>query len=454
MSLTNYSKVIVGGISIDALKQSSFLDLLFTRLKQGMQTWVITIYSEFLLAAFEQQDIKSLLAQADIRVADGIGVVIAERFLSQKLRSRNFYLKIVESWSRLMLLGFVVLFAPRRLYVKIPEKIIGSDMLFYLSEQAAAEGRSVFFLGGFGNVPERVATKMQDKIPYLRIAGYSAADPNDKSVIEQIKASKADILFVAYGPLRQERWIIQHKELLPDTSVFIGVGGAFDYFVGEKKSPNKFIRQIGLEWLFRLVTQPSRLARIWRATVIFCLSLVRIQVFGSCRLRENVVSVVKNNQGKIFIGRKSISDLKAFRMPEHKLHIPVWEFPHGGINWRESIEHAGVRELEEETGLIGSKVLARSKKTHEYEWNNAIRPLLFSRQFGLNNFFARGQRQHIVYLSYRGDPEKVVLDEREFMDYKWVMPEELPDYIKAERRTIVEIVLSDIASGVFDKDPE
>jgi N-acetylglucosaminyldiphosphoundecaprenol N-acetyl-beta-D-mannosaminyltransferase len=441
-------RVNVAGLHVDPLTKPQFLDTIVSRIKSGTKTWVVTLYSEFVLASLEQQEIKHLLNLADITVTDGIGVIVAERFLSKPLKAKNFYIKILEAWLNLKLICFKIIFAPKSLYKKIPEKIVGSDLLTDICRRAEKENLSVFFLGGFGSVPERVANKMQKKFPHLRVAGYSNAGPNSESTLNVIKQTEPDIIFVAYGPIKQERWIHTHMANLP-SKLFIGVGGAFDYFVGSKLQPPKLVRKIGLEWLFRLITQPTRVVRIYRAIWVFCLSLVRIHVYSSCGFRPNVVCVVKNQEGKIFIGRKSIQDLKAFRMPEAKLHIPVWELPHGGIEAGEDIVTAGTRELMEETGMKTVKVIGVSKHTHQYEWNNAIRPLLWSKQYGINNFLAKGQKQHIVYFEFLGDDSEIKLDTREFIDGKWVNPEDLTKHILTASQAIAKLAMEDIKEGIF-----
>ena len=81
--------------------------------------------------------------------------------------------------------------------------------------------------------------------------------------------AQPDILFVAFGHGKQEKWIYENLKDLPGVKVAMGVGGAFDFVSGNKKRAPKWMRVIGLEWLYRLIHEPNNLGRIWKATVIF-----------------------------------------------------------------------------------------------------------------------------------------------------------------------------------------
>src|SRR6185295_7779858 len=103
-----------------------------------------------------------------------------------------------------------------------------------------------------------VKRELLKRHPKLILVGVSGKGPEDPQVLREITEAKPDLLFVAYGPIRQDVWIAEHLPDLP-VSLAIGLGGTFDYIAGIRKAPPRFIRSTGLEWLYRLFTQPSRL---------------------------------------------------------------------------------------------------------------------------------------------------------------------------------------------------
>ena len=86
---------------------------------------------------------------------------------------------------------------------------------------------------------------------------------------------KPDILFVAFGHGKQEKWINEYLRDLPSVKIAMGVGGAFDYLSGQTSRAPLWMRKIGLEWLYRLIREPKRLKRIWRAVIIFPIYFVK-----------------------------------------------------------------------------------------------------------------------------------------------------------------------------------
>ena len=125
---------------------------------------------------------------------------------------------------------------------------------------------------------------MKDKYPEAQIVGAEdggklksgewVLEENNK-VIENINNSGANLLLVAFGQVRQEMWIDKNLPLMPGVKVAIGIGGTFDFLSGQIKRAPKWMRSLGLEWLFRLIKQPSRIGRIWNAVIVFGWKVLR-----------------------------------------------------------------------------------------------------------------------------------------------------------------------------------
>jgi N-acetylglucosaminyldiphosphoundecaprenol N-acetyl-beta-D-mannosaminyltransferase len=157
---------------------------------------------------------------------------------------------------------------------------------------AEADNKSVYLLGsGSDEVVKRTEENLKQKFPNLKVVGWGSGpgikesnvsvQPFNNStglimdagenvkILEDINQAKPDILFVAFGMGKQEKWIVENLKKIPGVKIAMGVGGAFDYISGSVKRAPLLLRKIGLEWLYRLVKQPRRVVRIWNATVKF-----------------------------------------------------------------------------------------------------------------------------------------------------------------------------------------
>lgn len=150
---------------------------------------------------------------------------------------------------------------------EVRDNVNGTDMFPILCSMAAKRGRSLFLLGARPGVAEKVKERMTALHPGLMIAGthHGYFDKDDPSeVIEQINRSGTDILLVAFGAPAQERWIADHRSRL-EVPVAMGVGGLFDFYSGRIPRAPKVVRDMYLEWAWRLLMEPRRM---WRRYLI------------------------------------------------------------------------------------------------------------------------------------------------------------------------------------------
>ena len=157
-----------------------------------------------------------------------------------------------------------------------------------LCGSASKIGLGIYLLGGCQETARQAAKNFKKKYKNLKICGaesggkMSARQSPDGSsrmaggegwdnrvIIEHINAVKPEILFVALGHGKQERWIFKNLEKLPSVKIAMGVGGAFDFFSGRIKRAPLIMQEAGLEWLWRLILEPSRYKRIWKAVIVF-----------------------------------------------------------------------------------------------------------------------------------------------------------------------------------------
>lgn len=153
-----------------------------------------------------------------------------------------------------------MIWASRRLGMPLPERVPGIELAERLMD--VVDG-SVYFLGAAADIAEHAARAMQSAHPRLRIAGARDGfftDAESQTVADDIRRSGARLVLVALGFPRQEVFIHEHLSRLGPV-VGIGVGGAFDVWAGKAKRAPEALRRLGVEWLYRLVTQPSRIGR-------------------------------------------------------------------------------------------------------------------------------------------------------------------------------------------------
>jgi len=199
------------------------------KIEKKEKTHVITANPEILARGFQEEELNKVLKEAEIVVADGIGVVMASRFLGEAISHR------------------------------LPGVEIGEALMM----QAEEKEWRFYFLGGREEVVEEAVKELKEKYPHLEIGGFHHGyfGDNDEEVIKDINRASPDILFVGLGSPRQEYWIRENRERI-NALVMMGVGGSFDVWSGTKKRAPRWIRKLNLEWAYRIICEPQRLQRV------------------------------------------------------------------------------------------------------------------------------------------------------------------------------------------------
>ncbi|MBL7646398.1 MAG: WecB/TagA/CpsF family glycosyltransferase [Candidatus Hydrogenedentes bacterium] len=162
--------------------------------------------------------------------------------------------------------GMYLVWAGRLFGKPIKAKISGSDLIYWLSEYAAEKGYSIYLLGAKEGVAEMAGKKLAEKYPGLKVAGsYSPPLGFEKNPVENQKAidlvreSGADICFVALGAPKQDLWSWRHHKEA-GAKLFLGVGASFDFVAGTIQRAPVWMQNLGLEWVWRILQEPSRMA--------------------------------------------------------------------------------------------------------------------------------------------------------------------------------------------------
>lgn len=173
--------------------------------------------------------------------------------------------------------GIGLLWAARRLGQPLHERVAGSDLVERIAERAARRGWRLFLLGAAEGVAERAAEVLRARYPGLSLAGAFAGSPrpeDEAAIIARVRAAQPEVLLVAYGHPKQDKWIARNSARL-QVPVSAGVGGAFDFIAGVVPRAPRWLRSLHLEWLYRLWRQPWRLRRVFNAVVAFPWAVLR-----------------------------------------------------------------------------------------------------------------------------------------------------------------------------------
>ncbi len=273
----------VAGLRVTTATTSEVLTELEQRITRGEKTRIVTPYSEFLARALSDQAFLALLNSADLSLADGVAIAWADTFLRQPIQTRNRLLAYCTIWAQVVKTGLGIMSNRASVHEHIPETIRGSEFVYDLCALAERLGKPVFIAGGFGEVPNQAAAVLKELYPKLHIAGTSNArvanieSTEAQALAAQIRSSNTSFLFLALGPQKQEAFMMRYWQEL-EVDVAIGLGGTFEYMVGRKKTPPRWLRKLGLEWLFRLITEPKRIKRIYTGTAGLVFGLVHYKL--------------------------------------------------------------------------------------------------------------------------------------------------------------------------------
>jgi N-acetylglucosaminyldiphosphoundecaprenol N-acetyl-beta-D-mannosaminyltransferase len=223
-------RVRMFGIPVDALDMKTAVSRIEQFIRERRPHQVVTSDSSAIARAQQDAELREILQTADLVTPDGMGVVWMGRILG---------------------LG-------------IGERLSGVDLVGQICALAVERGYSVYLLGAREGVAEEAARTLKKSFPGLRIAGawhgYFSSE-EEPEVIARIKQCKPDILLVAFGIPKQEKWIRRHLEDLA-VPVAIGVGGSLDVISGRVKRAPAWVQKAGLEWLYRTAQHPARLPRL------------------------------------------------------------------------------------------------------------------------------------------------------------------------------------------------
>lgn len=222
--------VTIMGIDFyNTTKKDLLTQNIYPMLDKEEKCFIVTANPEIVMYTREDAEYKNIVQSADYVIPDGIGIIKAANWLKTPLKER------------------------------IPGVELMVDLLAYADEKEL----SCYFLGAEETVNERLVEEVKKQYPDLVVAGHHHGffDIEDDDMAARIRETEPDLVFVALGMPRQEKWIARYMNDF-DKGFFIGVGGSFDTITGNvKRAPQKWI-DLNLEWLYRFIQQPVRFKRL------------------------------------------------------------------------------------------------------------------------------------------------------------------------------------------------
>ena len=232
MNKANRDVAFLLGLPFNVMGMDDIIDDAIAHIDARTPGYYVTANMDFVAQAYTNETLKDILFHADRAVCDGMPLVWLSRYFKPEL----------------------------------PERVTGSDMVFRLFDEAKTHSWKLYFLGSDERTLALTSEILQKKYPGIQIVGtfsppYGPVDswPNDK-ILKDLKQSQPDLLLVAVGCPKQELWISRyHKE--SGVPLSIGIGASLDFICGKQTRAPKFIQKIGMEWIWRMMTNPKRLIK-------------------------------------------------------------------------------------------------------------------------------------------------------------------------------------------------
>ena len=224
------------------------------RIRSRQPGYIATANMDFVMQAWRDPELHRILLEADLIVADGIPIVWLSALLGPRLQAR----------------------------------VTGSDLVPLLAQMARDNDFSLFNLGGAPGVAEKAADTLVRRFPGLRIAGCYAPprapvqEMNHTEILQQLQAAHPDLLLVAFGAPKQEKWVNLHVHTW-NVPLAIGVGGTLDFLAGVQTRAPRLVQRLALEWLWRMCSDPPRLVGRYLRNIAFFLRATGGLLLLRCR---------------------------------------------------------------------------------------------------------------------------------------------------------------------------
>lgn len=215
------------GFDVCTVESKELLKNIFYDFDHNIQNFIVNINPEIIVQNYKNDEFKKMLNEQKYQIPDGIGVILASKIRKGKIKKR----------------------------------VTGIDFMDEICKESTSNSAKIFLYGGKPGVAEEAKKQLEKKYAKINIVGVCDGYITEEEAIKNINKVLPDILFVGLGSPKQEEFIIKNKSKLKSVKVFMPVGGSFDVISNNLKRAPKWMIKMNLEWLYRLIKQPSRIFR-------------------------------------------------------------------------------------------------------------------------------------------------------------------------------------------------
>ena len=221
------NKEQIMGFDVCTVNKDKIIKNIFIDYQKGEQLFIVNINPEIVINNYKNNYIKNIFNKQKYQIPDGIGIVYASKINKGKIK----------------------------------ERITGIDLMQDICKESIKHDSKIYLFGSKPGIASKASKELKNKYKRLNIVGCSDGYGDEKTVVENIRKTKADIVFVGLGSPKQEDFIIRNMQTLSNVKIFVPVGGSFDVISNTlKRAPQKMI-DLNLEWLYRLLQEPKRIFR-------------------------------------------------------------------------------------------------------------------------------------------------------------------------------------------------
>ncbi len=238
------------GIRIDKYSKNQLLQLVKEAVVEGKKLHIVTLNTELLIASKSNKKLKEIINNSSIVIPESSGLYLADNYLTSNAKP---------SLIRLVSSGVKTILGTRG---SLPERTTGVDLGYSIASLSEKFGYKLLLLGGQNEAAKVAAEGLKNLFPKLKVKGIYGGrfGLDDRKIFEQVQRYNPDVIFVGFGVPKQEYWIAENLDKI-SAKVAIGVGGTLDFMAGKVPRAPKMVRNLGLEWAFRLAVQPWRIKR-------------------------------------------------------------------------------------------------------------------------------------------------------------------------------------------------
>ncbi len=400
-------------------------------LESNNQNYIVTPNPEIILKSRKDEEFFYILNKASLSLPDGFGLKLSATLMGKKIKRLTGadaileILRIAEEKNKKVLIvnnkkglssSSEISIALSNRYPNLKFLIEEADFDFSISTKRELINFDFEKKNIFTKFAKKIEKRVNDKLDFL--------------VPNKILDFSPDVMICNFGAPYQEKFIFHNLGKVPSVKIGIGIGGALDFLTGKIKRAPKWMRFLGLEWLWRLIKQPKRFKRIFRAVFIFMNKFLYWKFLAPFKYRKNVACLLykKNPLPYTAIDNKDRNPLDHYQilLAERSEEEGHWQLPQGGTDG-DRVMRAGSREMYEELGIREFFPKKIYKNVFKYIANTKGR-------YGF-----KGQVQSLLIAEYKGSDADIKINFWDHSAWKWVRASDLVKEVHPIRRDATKV---------------